>query len=166
MKKEQNIRQLAVILWPRGLFEKTFFSDIDDSLPWKKPETSYSMYQCENNLCFLLLVSYVECNWHLSGCQWGGNGCREWISAVLFLVEQVREEGRLTTANVGGLDQCWSLNWGQIFRLNTETTGWLWNAVEWNLILAQCFEICYTFRDNKRTVFAEIVLYLNNPFGI
>ena len=31
---------------------------------------------------------------------------------------------------------------------------------------AQCFEICYTFRDNKQTFFAEIVLYLNNPFGI
>ena len=31
---------------------------------------------------------------------------------------------------------------------------------------SQGFEICYTFRDNKQTVFAEIVLYLNNPFGI
>ena len=30
----------------------------------------------------------------------------------------------------------------------------------------QHFEICFTFRDNKQTVFAEIVRYLNNPFGI
>ena len=30
----------------------------------------------------------------------------------------------------------------------------------------QHFKKCNIFRDNKRTVFAEIVLYLNNPFGI
>ena len=43
----------------------------------------------------------------------------------------------------------------------------LWNPVYINgPVHKQSFEICYTFRDNKWTVFAGIVLYLNNPFGI